>query len=254
MLVFPQITESGVAQYPLEKSIVRRNLGVRTPGGAWHTQYDPGADRTQWTLFYQGLSEAEATVLQDFFDKTEGRLHTFVFVDPTANLLLWSGDLKAAVWNSVMSTVSGGNDPNGGNEGFLITNGGPIRQGIAQWVSAPANYRYVLSAWMRSAAGAKVYLTIAEQTSAFAMDGNWRRHQFSALVSAESPVRFAIETEPGGVVELFGPQVEAQLAASAYQRTGGTSGVHMNARFDIDSLRWTVDGPNQYRTSITIVS
>jgi hypothetical protein len=256
MLVFPQLMSGAVAQYPLEKRRRTRSTMVRTEGGSWYTRHDAGADAVEWTLHYADLDPEQAERLETFFAEAEGRLRTFLFVDPLANLLRWSGDLTQGVWETGMTGVaaSAQTDPRGGQEAFVLTNGSAGQTGIAQTVAGPAGYRYAGSVWVRGAVGSKVWLRLGETAAEFAVSGQWRRCQMTALVSGVAGVRWALELGPGGTCEVFGPQLEAQRAAGGYQASGGESAVYSSARFDQDELEWVVEGPEQIGTRVRIRS
>ena len=65
---------------------------------------------------------------------------------------------------------------------------------------------------------------------------------------------FGARIDPGWSVDLFGMQVEAQLAASAYQRTSDQGGVHSHARFSADAISIRAQGTDVYDAVIRIVS
>lgn len=246
MLVYPQILTGGLAQYPLAKTRRVRNAGVRTMGGAWLTRHDAGAGEVEWVLNYEGLRQAEAMRLQEFFDEAEGQLRRFTFVDPMANLLLWSGDLTQAVWEK--GQVAAARTA----EGWMVTNGSAGAQGVGQTVNAPGEYRYALSVWLKGAAGTRVYLKIGGAVEEKVMTGYWRREQMTAAPGTGMGVRFGIEMEAGATVEMHGPQAEAQRAASAYKPGTGLRTVHEGARFAMDELDWVVEGPEQFSTRVWI--
>lgn len=256
MLIYPQLLNAGTVQFPLERGRFRRSTMVRTPGGGWFTRHDADGGEVRWSLPYRDLTEAEATRLSEFFEAAEGRLHTFVFVDPMANLLRWSRNLTHPVWETGLSSVasSGGGDPMGGNNAFRLANHGGAIQGVTQTVAAPGEYRYVLSAWLRGEAGTKARMRIGERGSEFQLDGEWHRYQVSATADAGMAARFAVEIYPGSSLLIYGPQAEPQMSASDYKPTGGGSGVFMGARFDMDELEWVIDGPQRLSTNIWIRS
>jgi hypothetical protein len=72
--------------------------------------------------------------------------------------------------------------------------------------------------------------------------------------TAAESVTFAITIAAGASVELFGAQVEPQLAPSDYKRTGGRGGVYSNARFASDELLITAQATDVYDSIVRIVS
>ncbi len=53
---------------------------------------------------------------------------------------------------------------------------------------------------------------------------------------------FGAQLGAGASVDLFGMQVEAQLAASDYKMTGAAGGVYSKARFASDQITVTAQG------------
>lgn len=256
MLIYPQLLHGGLAQFPLARERKLRSAAAKAGGGAYFARYDQDAGTVVWTLLYQGLSAVEMGILRDFFEAAEGRLSTFVFADPMANLLRWSGDLRHSVWETTLATVSetGEPDPFGRQEAFRVANPGGTMQGLAQALAAPGGYEYVFSVWLRGESGSRVRIAIADSETEFVMEGGWTRHEHSAIPGVETGVRFAIEAPPGGECLVYGPQVEAQKAASAYKKAGGGGAIYTKARFDMDELECRLDGPSRYTTEVRIRS
>jgi hypothetical protein len=85
------------------------------------------------------------------------------------------------------------------------------------------------------------------------LTGEWRQVWVSG-VSGTAPVRFNVAAEPGGAIEVYGPQVEAQIAPSEYKRNRGRGGWYPRARFDCDELNIEAEGPGLYACEAAIVS
>lgn len=255
MLIYPQLTSGCVAQYPSSKTSRHRSTAVVTRGGAWHTRHDPAGRQAEWTLNYAGLSRQEAQALEQFFQETEGRYRSFLFVDPMTNLLGWTEDWDHPGWEKGANTAihTGQEDPVGGTGALFLVNGSFGNQGIAQTVAAPGHYIYCLSTWLRASDGANASLVIGGHARTFFLNSEWRRYAFSASPGGEMP-RFAVELPAGGSASMFGLQVEAQIGASEYMRNPGIGGVHLDARFDQDDLALIADGPEFYSARVRIVS
>jgi hypothetical protein len=256
MLVYPQIAPGGMAQYPLERNRVQRCAAARTPGGVWFVRHDPEAGETRWELQYESLSGSEAERLGDFFEAAGGRLRSFVFVDPMANLLRWSGDLAHPVWERALAGLepSGEPDPDGGQGCFRLTNPAGAPGGIAQTIPAPGGYEYVFSVWLKGTSGAAGRLKMGPTEVEVKFGGGWERFQVSGRLETETGLQSAVELPAGGECLVYGPQVEPQRRASGYQRSSGGSSIYANARFDMDELEWVIDGPQQYGTRVRIRS
>ena len=79
--------------------------------------------------------------------------------------------------------------------------------------------------------------TGANTAVTFALTANWQQIWIPvSLGQATTSVTFGAELAAGATVDLFGMQVEAQLAASDYKMTGINGGVYANARFAADTL------------------
>lgn len=255
MLIYPQPSSRALVQYPSRKRVRPGSSSIATPGGARHTMYDPAARVTEWELHYAGLTEAEAQALWAFFEQTEGRYRSFAFVDPMTNLLGWSEWLDHPAWQrgALVNVTMGQQGPSSGSAAATIVNGAQVPSGVGQTVSAPAEYNYCLSVWLKSGTETACDLVIGGTRKQMVARSQWTRVEATGYAGV-TPLRFAVETEPGGVVSICGMQAEAQLSASEYMPTTGSGGLHPSARFDQDALALEAHGPDDYRTNIRIVS
>ena len=71
--------------------------------------------------------------------------------------------------------------------------------------------------------------------------------------SSVSSVAFGMQIAAGASVDVFGLQVEAQLAPTDYKMTGA-GGVYSRTRFATDQLLVTAQGTDVYDAIIQIVS
>jgi hypothetical protein len=244
MAYFPQI-----AQFPGTRRVRRRTAGSETMDGSVVKYTDSGAGEIEWELSFAGLTDQELGAIRGLFEACEGRLRTFTFVDPFANLLESSEELGAAVWvkDAGLVLAAGIADPLGGTGATRVTNQSTQARAIRQEVPAPASFRYAVSAYARCEADARITL-FAEAgatvvSKEFAIGPGWRRIVHSAQPGGtEEEVQFGAIVPGGAAVEVFGLQVEAQAGASAYKRSG-PGGVYVNARFAEDVLTVNTDGP-----------
>ncbi|MGA7239062.1 MAG: hypothetical protein WBY44_25500 [Bryobacteraceae bacterium] len=251
--VYPQLTSGALSQFPLKKRLQQRTVINNLADGSSVKLSDVTGGSTGWQLQYAGLTDAEMGSLQQFFESCEGSLNGFTFVDPAGNLLAWSEDLTNSVWQAgpLLSVTGGVGDPLGGKQGFNLANSGASAQGISQTLNAPGGYVYTLSVYAQASASASVTLSIGNQGKSFAIGSSWTRVSFTASGDpTASSIAFAIQCAPGGIA-IFGPQVEAQPAASAYKRSS-TGGVYQNARFQDDVLPCTSTAPNQNSVTVNI--
>jgi hypothetical protein len=186
---------------------------------------DPVGGVMEWTLRYSGLSDDEIAALESFFAEAEGTLNSFTFADPVANLLAWSGDFSNAVWTKgPQLTVSGQH----------IANTGAGAQSITQTLTAPPEYLYCLSAYVKAATPCTVTMLACGQRADRVAGTDWGR----IVLAATGTPTFGLELPAGVAVDVLGMQVEAQGAASEYQEST-TGGVHEGARLGQDELTVT---------------
>lgn len=256
MLFYPQISGSGVAQYPLVKTIRHRSISAATPGGRVHRSADPAARQVSWDLTYTNLTEVESQRLESFFASVEGRLKGFTFLDPASNLLGWTEELAHASWQKgpLLAVSPGVEDAMGGDRGTSLVNGAQGEQPVVQTLPVAPGMTYCFSVWMKCGAGTDVSLVTGDQRRRVNTAGGWRREMFNAVPVSGDDVAFGVVLGAGAAATVFAPQVEAQLGASEYKRNPGAGGVYTNARFDQDELLMTCDGPDQFGAQVRVVA
>src|SRR6476620_10502825 len=153
-LFFPQLTSGAYAQYPLQKTRAARTIKNVLTDGSMVAFADPGSSRLYWQLSFAELTAVEANALQAHFEACAGPVRAFTFIDPTSNMLVWSSDLNAAIWNKsgLVNCVGGAADPAGTSSAFTVTNNATISEDITQTLAVPANYNYCFSLYATSAA------------------------------------------------------------------------------------------------------
>lgn len=255
MLMYPQLSTGALAQFPVQKWRRLRTIASRLAEGRSVRLADPGAEITEWRLQYEGLSDAEAFSLQQFFETTEGSLLSFTFLDPTANLFARSDQLDHAGWSRdpFLSLTSGVIDPTGGTSGWRLENSGAAGQRISQTLGTPGAYVYCLSAYLRASAATTVTLVRGDDRVDRVVATEWIRITSSGTGSAEADfIEFGIEIPAATSVDLFGLQVEPQAGASRYKPTTA-GGVYSDARFRDDSLSLTALDVNRHRATVNII-
>ena len=255
MLVYPQLSTGALSQFPIRKRRWSRTICNTAADGSVVKLADPGAETTEWRLEYTGLSDGEAAALAHFFEQAEGTLGEFVFLDPTGNLLAWSGDLTKPVWTSgpFLARTGGSADPHGGLCGWHVRNNGAGAQSVSQTLSAPGDYRYCLSVYARAEAPVSVKLVVGPNSRDYEIGSDWSRIAFAASggIGGES-VAFAVEVPGGGEIDLFGFQAEAQGSPSCY-RASTTGGVHANTRLRYDILPLLTTGVNCHSATVNLI-
>jgi len=258
MTPFPVLQGNAYAQYPIVRRWERHREETVSPGRQRSAWRDTGSERYRWVLRYRSLSTVEKGLLESHFDACGGSLRSFPFLDPAANLLRWSEDLTRDTWIApAMLAVSGGRpDPLGGSRAVSVVNAGQTELGFRQSLALAGSPSLCFSVWMRSIAPISCSLAI-QPGIALSMgvletwDRKWVSWQPGSPISN---VSFEIVIPAGASVEVFGPQVETQLSPSPYKATASRGGVYPNARYDQDKMLFTVLGPDNYSTTIHIVS
>ncbi|MGA3023972.1 MAG: hypothetical protein ABSF98_04305 [Bryobacteraceae bacterium] len=256
MLIFPQLRSGAVAQLPLQRSEDYRTLRNVLSDGSIIQMSDVGFARVGWTLKFTDLAADEAQALQSLFQSAEGRLNTFSFVDPSANLLCWSEDLTRPSWSTdPQLALSGVQDAFGGASGTQITNGAAVAQSISQTTNAPAALQYCFSAYLRSDGPTQVTFEIGGAAVVTAsVSGTWQRWEAVSTGGTGQQAVFGLSIPAGLTVQVCGLQTEAQPAAGVYKSTTDTGGVFPNSRFDQDSMDITATEAGFFACNVRIVS
>jgi hypothetical protein len=261
MLYFPQLYTGATAQYPFVKRRIYRTITSAAPDGRMLKLGDPGWSMTEWALRFETLTSQERTELEAFFNSVEGRLGEFTFLDPTDNLLVRSGDLTAAAWTKgpLVQISAGQADPEGGLEATRLSNSGAGTQTIQQTVEGPGWFHYCFSFYASSQQPVSLavfrFTGGVEVARSYPVNSRWTRLVLSGRSQgAQESITFGISLEAGAAVNVYGMQVEAQPAPSAYRKTTSRGGVHANARFNDDVLELTSEGPEQHSSTVRILA
>lgn len=220
---------------------------------------DPGAARLLWELSYSDLAATDIAALQFLYSSCSGPLRAFTFIDPTGNMLGWSSDFTQQAWqiSSQLKLSSGTQDPEGGRAAFTVTNLGQAPQQISQTLAVPASYQYSFSVYASSNQASNITLALAgssaQETKTFGTGPNWARLTLMRqLTDAGFTLTVSISLDPGQQVQLYGIQLEPQLAPSRYRPTGQQGGVYPNAHWATDELVIASQAPNVFSTAFSI--
>lgn len=254
-MVYPQLGNGSLAQYPIRKLQVQRTVVNTAPDGSALRLADPNGAMTRWVLSYGGLTDSERTAIESFFEAAEGSLNGFTFVDPTANLLAWSDQLTNAVWQAdpFMRLTGGVQDPAGGTQAWTLSNSGAAAQSVCQTLQAPAGYLYCLSAYLRADPGATVTLMAGNQQAQRPVTPAWTRATFTTTGAGANAIPFGLQLPAGATVSVYGMQVEAQAGASEY-KPSVSGGIYAKARLASDELVVTTTGPGQHACTVSIIN
>jgi hypothetical protein len=256
VLTFPQLRSGAVAQLPLQRAENYRTLKNALADGSVIQMSDASFARVGWTLKFTDLTADEVQALQSLFQSAAGRLNTFTFLDPSANLLTWSEDLTQPVWSVdpqlALTQVA---DAFGGTAGTQMANGASAVQSVSQTIDAPASLQYCFSAYLRSAVATQVIFEIGGNAVVTAsVAGTWQRWEASFSGGTGTQVAFGLSIPGGATVQVCGLQAEAQPAAGVYKSTTDVGGVFPNSRFDQDSIGITVTDAGVFACNLRIVS
>ncbi len=261
MLMFPQLMTGASALYPVTKTTIQRTVVNALGDGSTVVFSDPDAAALAWELHASGMTLAEWSAIETLFLATSGMWQTFTFLDPTGNLLADSENLGGGAWTNgaLIQLTTGVADPLGTNRATGVVNAGGVAESVAQTLAAPGNFHYCLSVWARTPGTSGVSLTISTTgggaSQSFALNGTWQHISVSANPGqTTTSVTFGAQLAAGASIDLFGMQVEAQLAASDYKMTETQGGVYANARFGQDRLTVTAQGTDVYDAVIQIVN
>jgi hypothetical protein len=258
-LFYPQLTSGALAQYPIRKLRGVRTIKNVLPDGSMILYSDPDGGQLLWNLAYTNLSDTDVQALEAHFSACVGPFHAFTFIDPTDNMLVSSSDLTSSPWMaaSLIQVVAGAADPAGGTSAFTLTNTGQANQAITQTLNVPSGYQYCFSIYAMAASPTGITLlregSEAQDESSLALGTDWARIVSSGkLNDAGSLLTVGISLAPGQQVQLYGPQLEAQVVPSRYRPTAQVGGVYANAHWAVDQLSITADAPNLSSTAFSI--
>ena len=254
MLVFPQFSSGANVQYPLVRVASNRTVINALLDGSVVKFEDVSAGRARWELRLESLDEAERQSVEQLFLATEGELKSFTLLDPTTNLLSWTEDFSKPVWvfDPLIQAIGGIADPIGGSAAWQVTNSGQASQQVVQAIAAPAGLGFCFSIYARGIGS--VNLVRSTTTTGFALTSSWQRISTAGSSSGTGDIfQIAIALDPGGHVQIFGPQLEAQPAAGPYRRSLAAGGVSL-VRFDSDRLNTVAVGLDRHSTVIHLVS
>ena len=263
MLVFPQLTTGALAQYPIVKQRIERTIQNIAQDGSVISLYDIYAPQIRWTLSYRDLTDLEANAITLMFAACEGPLQPFLFVDPTANLLLFSQDLTQSSWviSSLVRIIPGFEDPLGGNAATRVTNPAGATLPLTQSVAIPGQYTCAFSVYLRcSSTPCAVSLSRSDGNNSTSQPASlsaaWTRFYLSStFASSQSGLcQFSLDIPPNTTVDVFGFQVDAQLMPGTYIPTTSGNATYPNSRFDMTQLGIVSTGPSQHTLQLTILS
>jgi hypothetical protein len=260
MLLFPQLSPGATTQYPLTRQFSQRSIQSSMDDGTIMSLPDIAASYLAWKVAFRDLSDQEAGSLRSFFAAAQGNLQPFVFLDPTANLLVWSEDFSKAAWQTAgLAFDSNVADPFGTKRAARAHDNGTGVLTLAQQTQIPGAAQTCFSVYLRS--NIPISVTLARSAGGYSQNvqasvtSNWQRFYLSTVFAAVTDASlFSISLSAGTPVEFFGPQVDSQVNPSAYVMSTTQAGVYSNARFDMSRLEVIATGPNRNACLVSIRS
>jgi hypothetical protein len=253
---YPQVGNGVVTQFPFGRSRQWRAIANQLEGGELIVLPDSAGGQIGWSLKYEDLSAAEAAAIGGLFAASQGQFGSFTFIDPLANLLGWSEDFTRAGWQlNELGLTAGAADPLGTRRASTLANGSPGTLQISQTLGVSGDYVACFSAYVRSAAGATVSMQRDNLQTTATVGSQWRRLTVSGTgVAGATHSTFSVGIPAGQTIQIFGMQVEAQPAASAYRATGAATGIYEETYFADDELTMTSTAPGLSRAAINLIS
>ena len=261
MLYYPQLTSGAVSQLPVTHRTSIRTLSNELEGGNRIRMGDPSAGVVRWQLQYSNITDGEWATIEQLFEVAEGRLSTFTFLDPTANLLMWSEDWTKPAWigDPMLQVVTSIPDPLGGTNAVQLTNTSQSTQRIVQSIAAASSFQYCFSVYLRSDVSSVVQMVMSatgqDSLTSISVGPAWARAVKSGSLSvSQDGIGFGVQLPAGARIQAFGAQVEAQWGAGQYKKTIDRGGVYAKTRFDSDALTLSTNAPNQNAGTVSLYS
>ncbi|MBS1829788.1 MAG: hypothetical protein JST93_31100 [Acidobacteria bacterium] len=259
MQFFPQILPGGVLQYPVTRNVQQRVIENITPGGAMYRRVDGGLGFVRWDLAFDSITSEQRDSLTTFFEDCRGTLRPFVFLDPFQNLVRRSESFDHTAWEKEPALViaNGQADLWATSRASRISNATGGSRSVAQRLTIPAWYPYCASCWLRADTESIVELVAHPSSStggiSLPVTTEWKRHSIVVRhQSGETELLAGLRLPAHTEIYAFGFQLEEFEATSEYKRTEGECGIHSNARFREDELRWITSGIQHHSTRISV--
>jgi hypothetical protein len=238
---YPQIGTGAVAQFPLSRSRMWRAITNDLESSEKIMLPDNAAGQIEWKLSYQDLTNSEAGALSNLFALSQGAFGAFTFIDPLANLLGWSEDLKQPNWQlGLLQQTSHAADPLGTQRASSVSNTNPAMQTLQQTLGVSGDYVACFSAYLWSNTKGTVIMKRDGIQATVAVGPAWKRAFVTGVgASGAAQSSFSIVFAPGQTITMWGLQVEAQPYPSAYKQTSSAIGIYEETYFESNELKIT---------------
>jgi hypothetical protein len=195
----------------------------------------PDAFPSRWDLTYSNLTNAQLTVLRDFYDARKGSYESFAFLDPNGNLVSQSEDFAHSSWTRTsMSAGLTVADPLSGTSARSITGSNWSLQSTVLPDGDGDGLTLCASIYARGSGVIRIGLWSGGWVgnNEYPLGATWRRVTFSSVLNFNSIIALRIEGSTN--CELFGAKVSPLPGPGEYLRSPICFGLHRNCRFDSD--------------------
>ena len=246
---YPQIGSGIITALPYQRSAAFDTIRNELPSGQIFARSNLSNELGVWSVVHQALSNSDLETLRTFFAGRHGRALSFIFLDPSGNLVPFSEDFADASWSNQQATIGAAvTDPEGGN---LATSVASTGSDAKLWTTIlpdgdASGYILCGSVWAR-ATGSSQQLHIAFLDSGPLIIGGttfdlpqnqWVRIQHTITLATATSIGFQIgglgTWASGETIQLFGAQAVPMPGPGEYSKSPGNSGLHNNCRFGSD--------------------
>ena len=258
MAIFPALNANGLyTQLPYGVSQAFLTSTEAQANGRRYASAQRTEPLRRFSVTYSQLTDAEASVLEAFFDQMKGRYGQFGWLDPAGNLVRYSEDFGHGTW--VKQNVTSGAavaDPFGGMRATALAFSG---LGVLKTDLEPvglAGYTLCASAWLKATSGGQTCdIGITDESTyyskTFAIPEAWTRVWFPRKITGSGTVTWAISC-PGGGLQICSPQMTPTPGPGPYVRSPAMYGYRPKCFFGTDTLAVRVLGPNQRSAGFTV--
>ncbi len=273
---YPQIGSGLITQRPYRTSQSFNSLLSDTPAGRPYgfvkqgsgLTYFPLGPLSRFEVNHQAITDAEVQSLQNFFVSMQGRLGSFIYLDPSGNLIPVSEDFTDASWSPTGVTVgSAVTDPFGGTRATTLTattGNSNLAPTVIPGGFLPAGYLLCASVYAKAhSAGQSLSIgfidsgfSVLHSTTWALPQNRWTRIYDSIALATSSYIRVLIGgfgTWNSTAIDMFGPHCTPLGGPGDYVQSPVNLGLHANCRLDTDKLVIASRGPNENAVQIPVI-
>jgi hypothetical protein len=257
-LTFPALDNGMIAQLPVKLRIDRITRTTTFPDGTRLASPIDARLFYSWTLRFDNLSDDELNRVRDFIFSTQNGADSFIFPDPTGNLLADSANLESGIWLAPPGlTVDPFSDPSQ-PDAFILTNSTPAPLALTQTVSLSGPFATCFSVRARWDGGFPFSLGLTDGAASRtqpAVAGAWARHSV-ALFSMGAPETRTVSIIVPATTQIIvaEPQLEIAAAPGGYLKTGVEGSIFSPAWLAQSSFDESTNAPGAHSITLRIES